>query len=83
MRHENGVPAVRRPPAVLSKILVIAFVFGGLLAAIGVGIERLGYWFGTYLVPFAVILGVIAAVLALLVWVIERSPDPPYRDWLQ
>ncbi len=83
MRHENGVPAVRRPPAVLSKILVIAFVFVGILAAIVVGLERLGYWVGTYLVPFAVILGVIAVVLALLVWVIKSSPDPPYRDWLQ
>jgi type VI protein secretion system component VasK len=83
MRHENGVPAVRRPPAVLSKILVIAFVFGGILAAIVVGIESLSYWVGTYLVPFAVILGVITAILALLVWVIKRSPDPPYRDRLQ
>jgi hypothetical protein len=63
--------------------VVFVFLVVSILAAIVVGIERLGYWGGAYLVPVAVILGVITAVLALLVWVIERSPDPPYRDRLQ
>ncbi len=55
----------------------------GILAATVVGPGRAIDWVGSYLVPVAVILGVITAVLALLVWVIERSPDPPYRDRLQ
>jgi hypothetical protein len=62
-----------------------AFVLlvAGILAATVVGPGRAIDWVGSYLIPVAVILGVITAVLALLVWVIETTPDPPYRDRLQ
>ncbi len=66
----------------IARVAFVLLVLG-ILAAIVVGLERLGYWVGAYLVPVAVIVGVIIAVLALLVWMIERSPDPPYRDRLQ
>jgi hypothetical protein len=81
MRHENGAPANHRPLVALSTTL--AFLLGsvavGLLAAV-VGPGNLYYWVGTYLVPVMVLLGVVIAVLALLVWALKRLPDPPYRD---
>jgi hypothetical protein len=83
MRLANGVPANRRPLAVLSTMLAIAFVFGGILAATVLGLERLGSWVGTYLIPVAVVLAVIIASLALLTWAIETLPDSPLRDWRQ
>jgi len=83
MRLANGVPANRRPLAVLSTMLAIAFVFGGILAATVLGLERLGSWVGTYLIPVAVVLAVIVASLALLTWAVKRLPNPPYRDWWQ
>ena len=35
---------------------------------------------GTYLLPVGVILGVVVAVLALLMWAVDRLPSSPYRD---
>jgi hypothetical protein len=83
MRLANGVPANRRPLAVLSTMLAIAFVFGGILAATVLGLERLGPWVGTYHIPVAVVLAVIIASLALLTWAIETLPDSPLREWRQ
>jgi hypothetical protein len=40
-------------------------------------------WVGTYLVPAVVILAVVILVVALVLWVIERLPEPPNRDRLQ
>ena len=83
MRLANGVPANRRPLAVLPTMLAIAFVFGGILAATVLGLESLSSWVGTYLIPVGVITGVIIASSALLVWAVKRLPNPPYRNWWQ
>ena len=40
-------------------------------------------WVGTYLLPVGVILGVVVAVLALLMWALDRLPSSPYRGRLQ
>ena len=40
-------------------------------------------WVGTYLLPVGVILGVVVAVLALLMWALDRLPGSPYRGRLQ
>lgn len=37
MRHENGVPAARRPLAALYAILAVIFAFVGLAAIMGTG----------------------------------------------
>ncbi len=81
MRHENGTPANPRRLAALSTMLVVVFV--GLLAAIVVGSGRAIGWIVTYLIPVVMILGVVIAVLALLVWALKKLPTPPYRDWWQ
>ena len=62
-------------------MLVCAVAIFAILLFVPLG-EMIG-WAVTYLLPVAVILGVITAVLALWVWVIERLLDPPYRDWMQ
>ena len=81
MRHENGTPVNPRRLAALSTMLVVVFV--GLLAAIVVGPGRTIGWIVTYFIPVGVILGVVIAVLALLVWALKKLPTPPYRDWWQ
>jgi peptidoglycan/LPS O-acetylase OafA/YrhL len=40
-------------------------------------------WVGTYLLPVGVILGVVVAVLALLMWALDRLPSSPYRGLWQ
>ncbi len=40
-------------------------------------------WVGTYLLPMGVILGMVVAVLALLMWALDRLPSSPYRGRLQ
>ena len=81
MRYANGTPANPRRLAALSTMLVVVFV--GLLAAIVVGSGRAIGWIVTYFIPVGVILGVVIAVLALLVWALKKLPTPPYRDWWQ
>ena len=44
--------------------------------------ETIG-WVGTYLLPVGVIFGVVVAVLALLMWALDRLPGSPYRGRLQ
>lgn len=77
-RHGNGATANRRLFAALYTMLVVVFL--GLFAATVVGSGGALYWVGTYLIPVVVILGVVIAALALLVWALKRLPNPPYRD---
>jgi energy-coupling factor transporter transmembrane protein EcfT len=68
MRYENGIPANRRPLAVLYTIPTILFIFVGLLAATVVAVVGLGRaieWVGIYL-P-VVVLGVFVGVFVLFV----------------
>ena len=74
MSQENETPANRRRLTALSTMLVVV------LAATVVGPGRAIDWVGTYLIPVMVILGVVFAAWALLVWALKRLPDPPYRD---
>jgi hypothetical protein len=78
MSHENGTPANRRPLAALYTMLGVVLVV--VLAATVVGPGRAIDWLGTYLIPVMVILGVVFAAWALLVWALKRLPDPPYRE---
>jgi hypothetical protein len=66
----------------MARIVFVLLVVG-IPAAIAFGPGAAIGWVGTYLMPVAVITGAIIATLALLVWVVKRSPDPPYRDRLQ
>ena len=69
MRYENGIPANRRPLAVLYTIPTILFIFVGLLAATVVAVVGLGRaieWVGIYL-PVVVVLGVFVGVFILFV----------------
>ena len=66
----------------IARIVFVLLVVG-IPAAITFGPGAAIGWLVTYLIPVAVITGVIIASLALLVWVVKRSPDPPYRDRLQ
>ena len=68
-RYENGIPANRRPLAVLYTIPTILFIFVGLLAATVVAVVGLGRaieWVGIYL-PVVVVLGVFVGVFVLFV----------------
>ena len=69
MRYENGIPANRRPLAVLYTIPTILFIFVGLLAATVVAVVGLGRaieWVGIYL-PVVVVLGVFVGAFVLFV----------------
>ena len=66
----------------IARIVFVLLVVG-IPAAIALGPVAAIGWVVTYLIPVAVITGAIIASLALLVWVVKRSPDPPYRDRLQ
>ena len=69
MRYENGIPANRRPLAVLYAIPTILFIFVGLLAATVVAVVGLGRaieWVDIYL-PVVVVLGVFVGVFVLFV----------------
>jgi hypothetical protein len=69
MRYENGIPANRRPLAVLYTIPTILFIFVGLLAATVVAVVGLGRaieWVDIYL-PVVVVLGVFVGVFVLFV----------------
>ncbi len=66
----------RRRLVSLSAILAVVLLLLGLAAV-------LVNWVGNVLIPVAVILGVVFVSISLLVWVVNRIPDPPYRDWRQ
>ncbi len=83
MRHDNGTPANRRRRLRAALYTMLSVVLVVVVAAIVVGPGRVIDWLGGYLVPVVVVLAVIIAALALLVWVVERLPNPPYRDWRQ
>ncbi len=73
MNYEN-IPSVTRRS--LLRLLV-------LLAGICVLVGAVVRWVGTYLVPVVVILAVVILVVALVMWAVERLPEPPNRDRLQ
>ncbi len=66
----------------IARVAFILLVVG-ILAVITVGPGRAIDWVGSYLIPVAVITGVVIASLALLVWVVKRLPESPFRDRLQ
>ena len=81
MRHEKISSVTRRSLLRLLVLLAGICVLVGLVGAV-VG------WVGTYLVPTimilaVVILAVVILAVALVMWVIERLPEPPNRDRLQ
>ena len=63
--------------------IVFVLLVVGIPAAIAFGPGSAIGWVGTYLIPVAVITGVVIASLALLVWVVKRLPESPLRDWWQ
>jgi Flp pilus assembly protein TadB len=71
MRHEN-IPSVTR-----RSLLRLLVLLAGICVLVGLVGAVVG-WVGTYLVPAVVIL-----VVALIMWVIERLPEPPNRDRFQ
>jgi uncharacterized membrane protein len=76
MSHENIPSVTRRSRLRLLVLLAGICVLAGLVGAV-VG------WVGTYLVPVVVILVVVILVVALVMWAVERLPEPPNRDRLQ
>jgi uncharacterized membrane protein len=76
VRHEN-IPSVI--PRSLLRLLVL---LAGICVLVGLVGAVVG-WVGTYLVPVVVILVVIIFTLALVMWAVERLPEPPNRDRFQ
>ena len=74
MAHSKPHPRPHRLITTLAVIFVFVIGLVGLAAVVGLN------WIGTYFVPVMVILGVVLVCLSLLVWVVKRLPDPPYRD---
>ncbi len=81
MRHEIGPPASLRLHPTLYAVLRLSVGLVGLAAMVGRG-RAIG-WVGSHLIPAGVVSGAAIAVLALLVWVSERLPNSPYRNWWQ
>lgn len=72
MRQEKRASGNRRRLLALLTILAVMIVLMVLAAVVG--------WVGAYLLPVAVILGVVIAAVALLMWALDRLPTPPSRD---
>jgi fatty acid desaturase len=72
MRHENRARVNRRRLLALLAIPAVVIILMALAAVVG--------WVGAYLIPVVVILGVIIAAVALLMWALDRLPTPPSRD---
>jgi ABC-type nickel/cobalt efflux system permease component RcnA len=64
--------AITRVALVCSVAIFAVVLFVRLGGTIG--------WVGTYFFPMGVILGMVVAVLALLMWALDRLPSSPYRD---
>ena len=73
MRYEN-IPSVT--PRSLLRLLVLLAGICVLVGLVGVVVG----WVGTYLVPVVVIFVVMIFTLALVMWAVERLPEPPNRD---
>jgi xanthine/uracil permease len=73
MRYEN-IPSVT--PRSLLRLLVL---LAGICVLVGLVGAVVG-WVDTYLVPVVVILVVIIFTLSLVMWAVERLPEPPNRD---
>ena len=80
-REARNNPVARWIRKIARVALVLMVV--GVLAAIAVGPGEAIGWIGAYLVPVVVVLAVIIAALALLVWVVKRLPESSLRDWYQ
>ena len=76
MRHEN-IPSVTR-----RSLLRLLVLLAGICVLVGLVGTVVG-WVDTYLVPVVVIIVVIIFTLALVMWAVERLPEPPNRDRLQ
>ena len=77
-REANDVRVARLGKTIAKVAAVLA---AAVLAALVVAEPDVAInWVATYLIPVGVVLAVVIAVLALLVWVIERLLTPPYRD---
>jgi hypothetical protein len=76
MRHEN-IPSVTS-----RSLLRLLVLLAGICVLVGLVGAVVG-WVGTYLVPAVMILAVVILAVALIMWAIESSPEPPNRDRLQ
>jgi branched-subunit amino acid permease len=76
MKHQNIPSVTSRSLLRLLVLLAGICVLAGLVGAV---VE----WVGTYLVPVVMILVVVILVVALVMWAVERLPEPPNRDRLQ
>ena len=76
MSHEN-IPSVTS-----RSLLRLLVLLAGICVLVGLVGAVVG-WVGNYLVPVVVIPAVVILVVALVLWVIERLPEPPNRDRLQ
>jgi cytochrome c biogenesis protein CcdA len=76
MRHQN-IPSVSRRS--LLRLLVLLAGICVLASLVGTVVG----WVGTYLVPVVVILVVAIYIVALVMWVVERLPEPPNRNRFQ
>ena len=76
MRHEN-IPSVTS-----RSLLRLLVLLAGICVLVGL-VGAVAGWVSTYLVPAVVILAVVILVVALIMWAIERLPEPPNRDRLQ
>jgi hypothetical protein len=73
MKHQN-IPSVTRRS--LLRLLVLLAGICVLASLVGTEVG----WVGTYLVPVVVILVVAIYIVALVMWAVERLPEPPNRD---
>jgi hypothetical protein len=73
MRHEKTPSVTRRSMLRLLVLLAGICVLVGLVGAVA-------GWVGSYLVPVVVILVVAIYSVALVMWALERWPDPFNRD---
>ncbi len=84
-QEARGSRVTRWGRAIARAVLVCAAAIFAVLPFVPSGGTIIG-WVGTFLLPVGVILGVVVAVLALLallMWALDRLPSSPYRGRLQ
>ena len=67
----------------LRLITTIALIFLVLIGVVGLAAVVGPNWVGNYVVTAIVVLGVVFVLVSATVWVVQRLPNPPYRDWWQ